>query len=216
MRKAGRETERLYRGSHKGIDVVTFLTQVMEKCVWFYQQDFDYDIAILREAAKDAATKKDPYYWMGRPGGTWCLKEREIFLRDSPAHSVWTHYEPESTGIRAFRVELHSVTDGKVMGDVYTMNYPKQVQRVRENALPIDTVTVTFQNGETLTMPWEEYRKQRQSLRGLHGDILRQTYHPKSEEALTKLLALEHRIQQSENRNPARKQRMNAGETKTR
>ena len=153
MGETGQGTGRLYRGSHKGIDVVAFLKGVMEKCVWFYRQDFDYDIAILREAAKEVATRKEPYYWMGRPGGTWCLKEREVFLRGSPAHSIWTHYEPESTGIRAFRVELYGVTDGKVMGDIYAMDYAKQVQRVRENALPIDTVTATFPNGETLTMP---------------------------------------------------------------
>lgn len=187
---------RSYRGSHKGIDVVAFLKGVMEKCVWFYRQDFDYDIAILREAAKDAATRKEPYYWLGRPGGTWCLKEREVFLRGSPAHSIWTHYEPESTGIRAFRVELYGVTDGKVMGDITAMDYAKQVQRVKETALPIDTVTATFPNGETLTMPWEEYRRNRQPLWGLHGDILRQTYHPKSETELAKLLKLEHSMQQ--------------------
>lgn len=214
------ETELRAGGPHQtsrnGIDVTAFLKEVMEKCVWFYRQDFDHDITILREAAENVANKKEPYYWLGRPGGTWCLKEREVFLRGSPSHSIWTYYEPESTGIRAFRVELHGIADGKIMGDITAIDYPKQVQRVKEMSLPIDTVTAIFQNGKTLTMPWEEFCRKRLSLRGLYGDLLCQTYHPKNEEALGKLLALEHKIQQRQSKHATGTHKIRIGEEKTR
>ena len=47
----------------------------------FYQNDFDIDKSIIhRDAASDQAVDK-ALLWMSRPSGTYCFRERDVFLK---------------------------------------------------------------------------------------------------------------------------------------
>ena len=81
----------------KEIDLLSFLSRVTEKNTKHYRSDFLYDSRKLQEAAQAAAPEERRFFWMSRPSGTWCVLEREVFIRGSSAHNIWTYYadEPE-------------------------------------------------------------------------------------------------------------------------
>ena len=83
----------------KEIDLLSFLSRVTEKNTKHYRSDFLYDSRKLQEAAQAAAPEERCFFWMSRPSGTWCVLEREAFIRGSSAHNIWTHYADEPEGI---------------------------------------------------------------------------------------------------------------------
>lgn len=100
------------------IDVLAFLAQVVEENTTDYRSDFQYDVRMLTQAAQEKDMRDRVFYWMSRPSGTWCVKEREVFLQGSGAHSIWTYYADQPEGIRAYRVTITGMEGRKVMGQV--------------------------------------------------------------------------------------------------
>ena len=68
------------------------------------------------------------------------MPERETYLQDSRAYKTWTFYADQPNGIKAYRVVVDGVRDGKLAGKVIQLDYAKQVQRVVKSALPIAKV----------------------------------------------------------------------------
>ena len=64
------------------IPVIEFLSRIVQEHVKAYQTDFDYDTVILTKAIQKPAEQDRTFYWMGRECGTWCFKERDVFLCD--------------------------------------------------------------------------------------------------------------------------------------
>ena len=118
------------------IDVLMFLAQVLEENTTGYRSDFQYDVRMLTQAAQEKDMRDRVFYWMSRPNGTWCVKEREVFLQGSGAHSIWTYYADQPEGIRAYRVTITGTEGRKVMGQVIPLDYKTQVRRVQEQAIP--------------------------------------------------------------------------------
>lgn len=143
----------------RGIDVLAFLSGVVQNNTEFYQSDFNYDIAILQNAAKEHGITNRSFLWMSRRSGTWCLNEREVFLRDTGAFSTWTYYETAATGIQAYRIAVTGCREGTVIGDIFPLNYTEHVRRVKQNALSIQFVTASFEDGSIMTMEHDEYRR---------------------------------------------------------
>lgn len=177
------------------VDVLNFLEQVVRQNTQHYQSDFDYDRRTLTQAAQASDMANRVFYWMSRPAGTWCVKEREVFLRGSGAHSIWTYYAEEPEHIKAYRITITGIEDGKVMGAVYELNYAEQVCRVQAQAIPAAAVTLQYESGHTVTIPYTEYRKSIATLLPGHGGIRTVRYEPESEAELTRALMAEHRIQ---------------------
>ena len=177
------------------IDGLHFLEQVVRQNTQHYQSDFDYDRRTLTQAAQAVDMADRVFCWMSRPAGTWCVKEREVFLRGSGAHSIWTYYAEEPEHIKAYRITIAGIEDGKVMGAVYPLNYAQQVRRVQAQALPATAITLQYENGHTITVPYGEYRKAIATILPGHGGIQKVRYEPESEAELTRTLMVEHRIQ---------------------
>ena len=70
------------------IDVLHFLEQVVRQNTQHYQSDFDYDRRTLTQAAQAVDMADRVFCWMSRPAGTWCVKEREVFLRGKSQREV--------------------------------------------------------------------------------------------------------------------------------
>lgn len=134
---------------------------------------------------------------MSRRSGTWCLKEREVFLRDTGAFSTWTYYEKDAAEIQAYRITVTGCREGTVIGDIFPLNYTEHVRRVKQNALSIQFVTASFQDGSIMTMEHDEYCRGKAALQARHGKITEIVYSPKSEAELTHTLMLEHRLELS-------------------
>lgn len=177
----------------KPIDVLTFLSGIVEKNTQHYRSDFAYDQATLREAAHSYDMDDRAFYWMSRPNGTWCVKEREVFIRGSGAHSIWTYYADRPQDILAYRVVVTGLIDGKVIGTVQPVNYQEQVQRVLAKAIPAAAITLTYESGFTDTVPYDHYPKAIQTVRPKDGGITKVRYEVADGRALDALLNVERR-----------------------
>lgn len=134
------------------IDVLAFLAQVVEENTTGYRSDFQYDVRMLTQAAQEKDMRDRVFYWMSRPSGTWCVKEREVFLQGSGAHSIWTYYADQPEGIRAYRVTITGMEGRKVMGQVIPLDYKTQVRRVQEQAIPATALTLQYESGHIVTV----------------------------------------------------------------
>ena len=118
-----------------GIDLPDSLEKIMKKNTMSYQGDFAYDRKELEEAAAKADTlpfRERTYLWMSRRCGTWCLKERRVYLKATAAYNIWTYYGGwRNERILAYAVEVTGLEDGKVTGNLYPLDYREHVELVK-------------------------------------------------------------------------------------
>lgn len=184
------------------IELIGFLAKVVHEHTRAYQSDFDYDIAALRSAMQETQVENRTFYWMSRPHGTWCLKERDVFLRESDAYSIWTYHESEAEDIIAYRIAVTGEQWGNPTGRVWKLNYPEQVQRLKQAALPVETVTLFFAEMPPVTMPYGELHGSRLRLAEQYGKAEHIRYAPQDEAELARVIAAERRLQTAPKRKP--------------
>ncbi len=178
-------------------NILAFLAQIVQKNTRAYPEDFDLDAKKLWDSAQDPNMENRAFYWMSRPHGTWCVREREVFLDDTNANCIWTHYAAYPDGILAYRIVVEGIRDGKLAGKVIPIDYAKQVRRVMRSVLPVATIQYRDKNEHfcedsysafmNSTLPFED---------GIH-DI---RYVPESEAELQRIIALEHRMESQDKR----------------
>ena len=195
----------------KQTDILAFLGQVVQENTEHYRADFVYDAATLTKAIWETGMENRIFYWMSRPAGTWCVKEREVFLRGTSAHSIWTHYADAPERIRAYRVTVTGQKDGHIMGQIVPLDYPAQVRRVQANALPTARIIVQYEDGHTAAMPFPEHTRSIPTILPDHGGISRVHYEPDSEAELARAIMEEHRWQTGKVKKPPAKRRPHPG-----
>ena len=82
-------------------DILAFLEKVVHKNTLAYTEDFDIDVKTLQNSALESDIEHRSFFWLSRPNGTWCVLEREVFLDDTNANCIWTHYADCPEGILA-------------------------------------------------------------------------------------------------------------------
>ena len=193
------------------IDVLAFLARVVEENTLRYRSDFQYDVKMLTRAAQEPDMKDREFYWMSRPNGTWCVKEREVFLRGSGAHSIWTFYANQPEDIRAYRVTITGMNGNKVMGRIVPLDYKTQVRRVQELAIPATAITLQYESGHTVTVPYDGQQTTLPTTRPGHGGIRTASYEPESEAELSRIIMVEHRYQTGKVKKPPQRGRSHPG-----
>ena len=178
-------------------NILAFLAEIVQKNTRAYPEDFDLDAKKLWDSAQDPNMENRAFYWMSRPHGTWCVREREVFLDDTNANCIWTHYAAYPDGILAYRIVVEGIRDGKLAGKVIPIDYAKQVRRVMRSVLPVASIQYRDKNEHfcedsysafmNSTLPFED---------GIH-DI---RYVPESEAELQRIIALEHRMESQDKR----------------
>ena len=101
-------------------DILNFLEKIVQRNTIAYKEDFDVDKEIFWNSAQESSLEHRSFLWMSRPCGTWCVPERETYLQDSRAYKTWTFYADQPNGIKAYRVVVDGVRDGKLVGKVNT------------------------------------------------------------------------------------------------
>lgn len=130
------------------VDVLAALEKIMKQHTAFYQNDFDIDKSILNRAAQSDRPEDKTYLWMSRPSGTHCLRERDVFLKDTRQHNTFCFYAEQTRDkVLAYAVTLTGIEDGKLMGNLYELDYQEHAKRVRRESLPADTVTLNYEYG---------------------------------------------------------------------
>lgn len=178
-------------------DILTFLEKVVQKNTVAFSEDFNVDRIVLQASTQETDMEHRSFLWLSRPHGTWCVPEREAFLRGSSAYDVWTFYADQPKGIMAYRIVVDGFRDSKLAGRVVPLDYAKQVQRVVKSALPIAKVQYRDKDEYLCECRYSTFcHDVMRSEKGIH-DI---RYVPESEAELQKLLSLEHRMEKQDKR----------------
>lgn len=178
-------------------DILGFLEKVVHKNTLAYAEDFNMDKITLQLSADESDVEHRSFLWMSRPHGTWCVPEREVFLRDSGAYHTWTFYTDQPKGILVYRVVVDRFCNGKLAGKVIPLDYAKQVQRVVKSALPIAKVQYRDKDEYFCESSYDTFRYDvMQWETGIH-DI---RYVPENEAELQRLLSLEHQMEKQDKR----------------
>ena len=195
----------------RDVDIIQFLRSVVEENTVAYKEDFTQDIEILFAAADAPKPEDRTYLWMSRPHGTWCEREREVFLQGTSEHSVWTYYDTDNEKFRAYRIVINTEHDGVLYGDIYPIDYPAQIERVKHAALPVHHVTGEYRDGEAFAMSYADMNTVRgQGVIRLHRGIKSIRYHPEDEAELRARIMQEHSIRPRRGKRPPKKQRASA------
>ena len=179
------------------LDILAFLEKVVHKNTFAYAEDFNVDRIMLQLSAQESDVERRSFLWMSRPRGTWCVPEREAFLRDSSAYHTWTFCAGNPKNIMAYRVIVDGFRDGKLAGKVIPLDYAKQVQRVVKSALPIAKVQYRDKDEYFCECRYSTFcHDVMRCEKGIH-DI---RYVPEGEAELQNLLSLEQRMEKQDKR----------------
>lgn len=141
----------------ENVNVIASLEAIMKQNTAFYQSDFDIDKQILQKAAISPIPEGKRLLWFSRPSGTYCFRERDVFLKDTRQHNTWRFYgEQTHDTILAYAVELTGTEQGKIKGNLYELDYPQHFREVIEKSISADNYTLLYEHGE-LTKPAGQY-----------------------------------------------------------
>lgn len=176
----------------EGVDVLDFLGQVVELHTQHYKEDFDLDKELIAKLALSGEPEDRHLLWMSRPCGTYTLRERDIYLQDSHENKVWNFYHEQTKDpILAYALNLKGIRDGKVTGDIYTLDYGTHVERTKLLTCPITQVTVFFEDGASAVLSYTSRRQKINELMPEHGAPKSMYYAPESERELSLILGRE-------------------------
>lgn len=178
-------------------DILNFLEKIVQRNTIAYKEDFDVDKEILWNSAQESSLENRSFLWMCRLLGTWCVLEREVFLDDTNANCIWTHYADCPDGILAYRVVIEGIRDGKLAGKIIPLDYAKQVQRVIKSALPIVKIQYRDKDDSFCENNYHAFMNSSMPYDEAIHDI---RYVPESEAELQHILMLEHRMEQKAKR----------------
>lgn len=173
------------------VDILDFMKKVVEKHTRYYQSDFEIDKEILWRAAVRQEQQDKTFIWLCRTHGTWCLLEKNVFLKDTKEHITFNYYAEQTTeSVLAFVIEITSNTQDSIMGNVYTLDYTAHCNHVRSVSLCPEMVLMQYEHGSRV-------RKADERIDGYpdteYGKLVSIQYKPHSEEALTALLQRERK-----------------------
>ena len=175
----------------ENVDVIAALGEIMRQNTAFYQSDFDIDKGIIQRAtASDQAVDK-ALLWMSRPSGTYCFRERDVFLKETRQHNTWRFYgEQTRDKILAYAVELTGIKDGTIRGNLYELDYQQHYRHVIDAALPVSVNRLFYERGSR-DIPAEQFFDG--SPDRVLGDFLRYEFQPRDPAVLQGALQQEQR-----------------------
>lgn len=176
------------------IDLLENLEKIMKQNTKSYQSDFEIDREILINAAKNAgaaALRDRTYLWMSRACGTWCVKEKNVFLEPAYEHQVWVYYAGEtSQKILAYAVEVTGMESKKVLGNLYPLDYRKHAEFVKESSILADQIRVVYEKGDCFQSRKKPLCRKNDAVLGRYRYL---EYVPNDSEALEAVLYHEKR-----------------------
>ncbi len=116
--------------------------------------------------------------------GTECFRERDVYLKESQASHTWAFHATTGTTFLAYAVEITGLRDGKVMGNLYELDYRQHAAKLGQQALPIQEVSLKFEDGTETRCSYEQYDHGIYGMVAEHGKVVSRHYEPESEDAL--------------------------------
>lgn len=176
----------------EGVDILDFLGRIVELNTHHYKDDFDLDRELIPKLAVSEDPENRRLLWMSRPCGTYTLREREVYLEGSYENNVWRFYHEQTRDtVLAYAISIKSVQDGKVTGNIYPLDYAEHVERVKQLTCPIEKVKVSFENGVSVTLPYQDRKRLIHMLMPVYGKPESTLYEPESGRELAMILKRE-------------------------
>ncbi len=157
------------------VDVVKSLQEIAEKNTVFHKADFLIDKQILKKVAESTSLDDKSYIWISKEKGTHCFNERNSFIADTPEYNKFMFYKNQD--VLAYSVEIKEMQDNVIKGNIYEIDYLSQCLFRQENCSLLESVTVTFENGNKQVFSSEEYFQLQQK----YGQIKEVHYESKQE-----------------------------------
>ena len=133
----------------ENVDILKSLKAIMQTHTEHFQSDFDIDVRILKQAAKSPNPEDKKYLWLCRPAGTWCLRERDTFIKDTREHNTFCFYAEQTRDkILAYAVELTGIEKGRVTGNLCELDYQKHYKHVKDASVTPGDTKLIYENGE--------------------------------------------------------------------
>lgn len=133
----------------ENVDILKSLKAIMQTHTEHFQSDFDIDVTTLKQAAKSQNPEDKKYLWLCRPAGTWCLRERDTFIKGTREHNTFCFYAEQTRDkILAYTVELTGIEKGRVTGNLYELDYQKHYEHVKAASVPAGDTKLIYENGE--------------------------------------------------------------------
>lgn len=174
------------------VDILDSLGQIMELHTQHYKDDFDMDKELIPKLAESGFSEDRRLLWMSRPCGTYTLREWEVYLEGSHANQVWRFYHEQTKDpVLAYALSIKGVQDGKILGNIYPLDYGEHVERLKLLTCPIAKVAVTFEDGIDVTIPYQDRRRLINELMPEHGSPKSMFYLPENERELAMILKRE-------------------------
>ena len=145
---------------------------------------------LLQAAVSKYEMEERTFYWLPDCGGGLCVMERDVFLRGSHGHRVWTSQRPEA-GEEAYHIVVRGGDRKNPSGDIRSFDFSAHLHRLEHVAMEVKAVELVFYSGRRFSMELER-------LKGLYwkyGTLRRIRYLPENEAALVRTIMMEHRYQ---------------------
>lgn len=112
--------------------------------------------------------------------------------------------------ILAYAVEITNLQDGKVMGNLYELDYHQHAAKLEQVAPPVQEVSLKFEDGTEGRYPYEQYNHGIYGMVAEHGKVVSKYYGPENGDTLRGLLDA---ARQSRRKNRAAKLKIKIGRT---
>lgn len=173
---------------YENIDVIAALGAVMEINTEHYKSDFKYDVEMFKEAATEPNGENNRLLWLSRPSGTECFWERSASIKDTAANNSWSYYAGTNDNILAYAVEITGMENGKPTGNLYELDYRRQVEQLNKVTPSPVAVTLFLADGTQKALPYEEYKNRWSGLSDRYGKIDRVRFEVADENGLQQSL----------------------------
>ena len=151
MSKAGKRIENV---KFECVDIIDIMGRVLDVHTEHYRSDFDIDKKILWSASAKEERQDRTYVWMCRKSGTWLLRERDVYIRDTRENNTFRYYlEQTSEPVILLIVEVTGYTAHTVIGNLYTADYKGYYDHVMKEMLPVESIVLTYEGGSKTLEP---------------------------------------------------------------
>ena len=133
----------------KNVNLEFFLEQVMKNNTKHHQEDFELDKKILKKAMESRSFDDKRWLWLSRENGTHCLKESEVFIKNTPSHNTWVYWAESDRDEKfiAFAINIIGKIDGKPLANIYELDYHSHVEAIKKAAVEAGLKVFRFTNG---------------------------------------------------------------------
>lgn len=172
------------------VDVIDSLRRIMNVNTKHYKSDFVYDAEKIRAAAVGDKSEDNTLLFMSRENGTYCFRERDVFIRGSSQHNTWRHYgEQNKDNILAYAVKITGIVDGVIKGNLYELDYQKHYRHVIGASVRADNEAGIYDHGQRVQPKGKDFPKRD----AYYGELKTICLVPNRPDELKYILDKEHR-----------------------